>query len=347
MTIAKLSSGTVFRTLALAVAAVSLSCSKSDSATTDSGGGSTPTVAGPVIHKAADPNNLRLAFVTNNASEYWKICAGGVHKFEKETGLQVEFKIPSTGKTEEQNVILENLASQGYDGIAVSVVAPNDQVSNIDAAAKKTNIICCDSDSPKSDRIEYVGTENFTAGQELGRDIVKLLPNGGKIAVFVGTFSADNAAQRLAGIQSQIDGHNITIVAKKEDATDKAKARSNVEDMINAHEDLNLVVGLWSYNGPAIASAIKGSGKQGKVLAAVFDQEDGTLAGVKDGSLTCTVVQDPFGFGYEACKQLQEMSKEGPDFKVPADRKVLFPVKTIDASNIDQYNKDLAAQKAM
>ena len=244
-------------------------------------------------------------------------------------------------------MILENLVSQGYDGIAVSVCAPTDQVSNLNAAAKKTNVVCADSDSPKSDRLEYVGTENYTAGQELGKDIVKLLPSGGKIAVFVGTFSADNAAQRLAGISDAINGHNITIVAKKEDNTDKAKARSNVEDVMNANPDLNLVCGLWSYNGPAIASAIDASGKKGKVLAAVFDQEQGTLDGVKAGTLTCTVVQDPFGFGYEAVKQLRDMAVQGPAFKLPSDRKVLFPVKTVDSTNIDQYTKDLAAQKAM
>ena len=33
--------------------------------------------------------------------------------------------------------------------------------------------------------------------------MVKLLPHGGKIAVFVGTFSADNAAQRLKGIDAK------------------------------------------------------------------------------------------------------------------------------------------------
>ena len=51
------------------------------------------------------------------------------------------------------------------------------------------------------------------------------------MAVFVGTFSADNAAQRLKGIEDAIAGHNIEIVAKKEDNKDRAKARSNVEDV--------------------------------------------------------------------------------------------------------------------
>ncbi len=36
--------------------------------------------AGVKIVKASDPNALKLAFVTNNASEFWKIAAAGVHK---------------------------------------------------------------------------------------------------------------------------------------------------------------------------------------------------------------------------------------------------------------------------
>src|ERR1043166_9931789 len=70
---------------------------------------------------------LKLAFVTNNASDFWKIAAAGVHKYEKEAGVQVDVKMPPSGRTEEQNQILENLASQGYDAIAVSAIAPSDQ----------------------------------------------------------------------------------------------------------------------------------------------------------------------------------------------------------------------------
>src|SRR5690349_14420637 len=187
----------------------------------------------PKITKASDPSSLKLAFVTNNASEFWKIAAAGVHKYEKEANVQVDIKMPPNGKTEEQNGFLENLVSQGYNGIAVSVIAPNDQVEVINDTAKKTNVITFDSDAAKSNRILYIGTNNFEAGRALGKKIVERLPKGGKMAVFVGTLSADNAAQRLAGIEAAIKDHNIQIIAKKEDATDRAKARSNVEDVIN------------------------------------------------------------------------------------------------------------------
>jgi ABC-type sugar transport system substrate-binding protein len=161
----------------------------------------------------------------------------------------------------------------------------------LNKVAEKSKLITFDSDAPKSKRLLYIGTNNYEAGKVLGAHIVKLLPNGGKIAVFVGTLSADNAAQRLAGVEAALKGHNITIVDKREDNTDRAKARSNVEDIVNARSDLNLVVGLYSYNGPAIASALESLGKKGKVLAAVFDEEDGTLDGVASGVVSATVVQ--------------------------------------------------------
>jgi ribose transport system substrate-binding protein len=298
------------------------------------------------IFKADDPGSLKLAFVTNNASEFWKIAAAGVHKYEKQAGVQVDIKMPPNGKTEEQNTILENLSSQGYNGIAVSVVAPKDQVQSVNRVAKSTNVITFDSDCAKSKRLLYIGTNNFEAGKTLGAQIVKLLPNGGKMAVFVGTLSADNAAQRLGGIEEAIKGHHIEIVAKKEDATDRAKARSNVEDVINAYGDLNLVTGLWSYNGPAISAAIEASGKKGKVLAAVFDEEQGTLDGIKSGTIQCTCVQKPFQFGYLASKWLHDLAIQGDAIKLPPGGVIDTGVDIINATNVDQFSKDLAAMKA-
>ncbi len=290
---------------------------------------------------------VKLAFVTNNASEFWKIAAAGVHKYEQEAKVQVDVKMPPTGTTEEQNQILENLSSQGYDGIAVSVIAPNDQVPVLDKVAAKAKLVTFDSDAPKSTRLLYIGTNNYEAGKVLGGEIVKLLPNGGKMAVFVGTLSADNAIQRLKGIQDAIAGHNIEIVDKREDNTDRAKARSNVEDIINAHSDLNLVAGLWSYNGPAIAAAIEALGKKGKIAAAAFDEEDGTLNAIANGTVAVTVVQKPFQFGYLASKWMQDLATKGDVAKaaLPPNGLIDTGVEVISKANVDKFRQQLAEMK--
>jgi ribose transport system substrate-binding protein len=290
---------------------------------------------------------VKLAFVTNNASQFWKIAEAGLRKYEKEAKIQVDMKMPPNGTPEDQNQILQNLASQGYDAIAVSVVAPKDQLRVLNEVAEKTNLITFDSDADKSKRLLYIGTNNFEAGKALGERIAKILPDGGKIAVFVGTLAADNAAQRLAGIESAIKDHKIEIVDKREDNTDRAKARSNVEDIINAHKDLNLVVGLWNYNGPAIAAAIEGLGKQGKVKAAVFDEDDATLDAIKSGTIEATVVQKPFQFGYLSAKWMHELATKNADTKkaIPTPAVIDTGVTVIDKANVESFKAELTAMK--
>ena len=290
---------------------------------------------------------LKLAFVTNNTSEFWKIAANGVHKYEAESGVQVDIKMPPTGKTEEQNQILENLVSQGYDAIAVSVIAPKDQVPMLNRAAEKTRLITFDSDAPASKRLLYVGTINYEAGQRLGERIVQLLPKGGKMAVFVGFFSADNAAQRLKGITDAVAGKGIEIVEKREDQTDRARARSNVEDILNARPDLNLVCGLWSYNGPAIAAALEGTNKRGRVVAAVFDEETCTLEAIKAGTVSATVVQHPYEMGYRSARWMHRLatSFDKARAEIPPNGIENTGVEIIDKDNVAGFETRLAEWK--
>lgn len=309
-----------------------IGCNKTESSSTER------------VHKVAAGTPLKLAFVTNNASDFWKIAAAGVHKFEQEAGVKVDIKMPPTGTVSEQKQILENLLSQGYNGIAISVIAPADETAELDAAAKKTNLICHDSDAAGSKRLAYIGTNNYEAGKICGQQIVQLLPQGGKMAVFVGTFSADNAQQRLKGIEDTIKGHNIEIIARKEDNKDANKARSNVENVINAFPDVSLLCGLWSYNGPAIASAVDAAGKKGKIQVACFDEEDGTLDGIKSGVVACTVVQKPFEFGYQSSKLLRDLAYQG-ESALPSNPLIDTGVTVIKADNVDEFRTNLAKLK--
>jgi len=306
-----------------------------------------PAGASSAGAEATPPRVLKLAFVTNNASDFWRIAAAGINKYEREAKVQVDLKMPSTGTAAEQIQILENLSSQGYDAVAVSPIAPKDEVPVLNKVAATAKLVTFDSDSPTSNRLLYIGTNNYEAGKVLGAEIVKRLPKGGKMAVFVGSLAVDNAQQRLKGIEDVVGPAHIEIVDKREDNTDRAKARSNVEDILNAHHDLNLVAGLWSYNGPAIAAAIEALGKKGKVNAAVFDEEDGTLAGIGADLIDCTVVQKPFLFGYLSSKWMHELATkpEATLAAIPKSRAIDTGVEVIDKANVADFKQRLADMK--
>ena len=51
-----------------------------------------------------ESKNLRLAFVTNNASDFWTIARKGTEKADGELNdVTVEFRIPSDGTAAEQS----------------------------------------------------------------------------------------------------------------------------------------------------------------------------------------------------------------------------------------------------
>jgi ribose transport system substrate-binding protein len=290
---------------------------------------------------ASGGGQLRLAFVTNNASDYWTIARKGVEKADAELNdVSVEFRMPGEGTAAEQKRIIDDLISTGINGIAISPVDPDNQVQLINDTAKKALVITQDSDAPNSDRTLYIGTDNVAAGRQAGELIKEALPNGGKIMVFVGKSDARNAVERFQGMKEALQGTKIEIIDLRTDDTDRARAKSNAADTLVKYPDVSALVGLWSYNGPAILNAVKDANKVGQVKIICFDEEDETLAGVKEGSIFATVVQQPFEFGYQSVKLMTQILK-GDKSIIPASKQINVPTLVIKKDSVDEFTNKI------
>lgn len=123
---------------------------------------------------------LKLAFVTNNSSEFWALAKGGVRKAEKDFDVQVDFQVPGQGTPAQQQQIVETLiGTDGMAGIAISVLDAKGAISIINTAAEKMPVVTQDSDAPDSKRKAYIGTDNVEAGRVAGREIIKALEASG------------------------------------------------------------------------------------------------------------------------------------------------------------------------
>src|SRR5947209_3726285 len=67
----------------------------------------------PKFHVVKEGTPLKLAFVTNNSSDYWMIAKAGLDKAERDFGTKVDFVTPQDLDVAQQNVKLEDIASQG------------------------------------------------------------------------------------------------------------------------------------------------------------------------------------------------------------------------------------------
>jgi ribose transport system substrate-binding protein len=279
----------------------------------------------------------KVAFVTNNASDFWAIARKGTEKAAAEIPqVQVEFRINSDGTAAEQQRVVDDLLAKGIDGIAISPVDPANQTQMLNRAAAQALVITQDSDATSSNRACYVGTDNVAAGRQAGELIKEALPQGGQIMVFVGTMDAANAQQRFQGIKEALQGSNINILDVRTDNTDRVRAKSNAADTLVKYPEIAALVGLWSYNGPAILGAVRDAGKIGKVKIICFDEEDETLQGVKDGAIYATVVQQPFEFGY---RSIELMSKVlgGDRSLIPPGKQIFVPTLAIKKEEVDGF----------
>jgi ribose transport system substrate-binding protein len=283
---------------------------------------------------------VKVAFVTNNPSDFWKIAEAGVRKAEVDFNAQCEFQMPPNGTADDQQRIIEALMAKGISGLAISPNDAQNQIGILDRAAEQMHVICHDSDAPGSKRLAYIGTRNYKAGVAAGREIKSLLPDGGQIMIFVGRMDAQNAIERAGGIRDELSGSNIEILDVRTDLTDRARAKQNVEDTISRHPNIGCLVGLWSYNGPAILEAVKDAGLVDRVPIVCFDEEDATLQGVVDGHIQATVVQQPYQFGYQSVRVLAALAR-GEDPGIPADKIVEIPVRVINRDNVADFWAEL------
>ena len=204
--------------------------------------------------------------------------------------------------------------------------------------------------------------DNYQAGRMLGELIRESLPNGGKLAIFVGRLEQDNARKRRQGVIDAVLGRSFdssrydppgellsyqqfSIVVTLTDQFDRVKAKANCEDAVLRHPDLAGVVGLFGYNAPVCLEALKQNNKLGTIKVFSFDEADETLQGIKDGVIVGTIVQNPYEYGFQSVRLLKELVA-GNLSAIPDSRFIDIPARRIDRSNVEQFWKELREKLA-
>jgi ribose transport system substrate-binding protein len=194
--------------------------------------------------------------------------------------------------------------------------------------------------------------------------IKQALPDGGKVVIFVGDNERLNAVDRRLGlinalrgaaeeanaveppIDQPIEADGYTILATYLDGSDPKKARENAAQALKDHPDLQCMVGLYGYNGPECLAALDAAEKKGDVKVIAFDEHDATLAGIEDGTVVGTVVQDPYLYGYESVRLLCNLARGNTaSIPLPGAGNWALQCTKVTKDNLDEYRKKLAERR--
>ncbi len=287
-----------------------LGCSDSNDST---GSGSASTGVGPGTETTtAASGTKRIILLNNTDSPFWDSARAGIDKAVEDLRLKdagYSAAMDTNNGTDEGQI--EKLRQYGtQDDIAAVIISPtsasNPAVVDELKKLKDKGVIIGTFDSDFEEKFQsvrefYVGTDNIQGGKVLGTAAMNLQPDGGEYVQFVGLDSQMNAYQRMDGFTSAV-GEKYAQKGRRVDDTDRSRARDNVRDSIDQNPNLNILVGIWSYNAPAIVDVVKEKNVRDKFTIVTFDAEQLAIQQMGEGMIDAMVVQNPFGMGYDSVK---------------------------------------------
>lgn len=293
--------GTAVAVLAICLALSATGCSKKDSTSSD-------TAAG----KSA--KDVKVALVPGGPHPYFQPWKEAGKTAVADFGLGGSTFNETAGWDQtKQNDVLKSLAAQGYNAFGIFGVSPDNINSTFKDLERQGFQVASLASCPAGDTNDAafcLSTDVETAAYKAAKAAIDAMGGTGNLVHLTGNKVDSNTQRRIAGVQKAVDetGGKVKLLQTVTDIdVDLQTAQRSVADLLAAHgHDINGIVNT-AYN-PAVASAaaVKKSGLPIKVIA--IDDDPTILAGIKDGSVAATVVQNPTGQGYVGSYALMKLS---------------------------------------
>lgn len=284
---------------------------------------------------ASAQDKLRLALVPKAMNNpFFDLARDGCHKAQEEdASIECVYIGPSEHTEMEQIQIVQDLISQGVDGIAVAPSNAPAMAKALKAAADAgIPVMTWDSDlldADKSIRATYVGTKNYDIGVDLAKIAMQNHPDGGTVCLQTGGAAAANHNERLLGIRETLSGEKMgdppgnplsgqngwTEISGCPLITDDDgnKAVQGLTDILAANPDLTAFISTGAFTqwyDNAYRQAVepyKAELDSGEMSILVADTLPMQMDQLKDGLSKGQVGQRPFEMGYKAMFILKDL----------------------------------------
>lgn len=268
--------------------------------TQPSGSGTTDTGTSTNDKFKGDPNKEYYMVTFLSGYPFWKDCYAGFEEAGKLYGVKTVY-----GGTTEYDVnaaitALDQIIAKKPAGIAVSCMdAKAYQPSINKAIAAGIPVVTFDADSPDSDRLAFIGTQNYQAGAVAARYIGNQLGGKGTVAAAT-TLAQSNIKERTEGFQETLEKEfpNIKISQIVDTGTDQVTAATAVSNLLKKNSDIDYIFCAFQAAMVGAQKAIQESNMTGKLKIVGFDTDKTTLDAIQNGEVEASISQGPWCEGF-------------------------------------------------
>jgi ribose transport system substrate-binding protein len=287
---------------------------------------------------AAEP--LKIAVIPKSKDNvYWQAVRAGAVKAAadlKGEGTEVTILWDGTDRedqTDAQKALVAGFVTQKVNGIVLAPLNPQALVSSVEQAdAAKIPVIVIDSPLASPVPKATVATNNYKAGALAARRLAEAVGAKGNVALFRYMKGHSSTLPRESGFLDGLKKYpGIHVVSSDIYAgATVAEQSAHAKELLEKAGDLQGVFGSNLYATLGMLSALRDSGKAGKIAFVGFDASDPIIDAVRKGDMAGVAVQQPFMMGYLGVKTVVQAIQGKP-----VDHEVDTDVKMVTKENLD------------
>jgi ribose transport system substrate-binding protein len=236
---------------------------------------------------------------------------------------------------------IEDLISKEVDAIIINPMDSNAVIPVMKKAKNKgIPVILVDTPVGQGNEdlyVTYIGTDNFNAGVLAGQKMVEVLNDQGKVLIVRGANGNMAGDQRVDGFKKGLEGSGVEVAAEQVGDWSNDVAMQAMENMLQAHKDVDGVFSASDVMLDGILQALKDNEKTGVQVMSV----DGSKKGVdfiQQGEITGTMAQFPAMMGEKAADYLIQIL-DGTLDPSSLEKNIDSGTKVFDSSNLDEALK--------
>ncbi|MFW5995869.1 MAG: substrate-binding domain-containing protein [Halanaerobiaceae bacterium] len=207
-----------------------------------------------------------------------------------------------------QKKIVDKLETRGIDYLILSPADNQAFVPVINGLDEKgINTICIDSDSPSSERLCYIGTDNYAAGVNMGEVIVdRLGEKEGKVILSMVNRTQSNIKERIQGIKDVLKNfQQIEILAVESGYTDNSQRLKNMVEIINNNPDFDIMAGIEATFASLVKELKNRINLEDKIFIG-FDKMKVNIELLREGVIDAIVAQRQELFAKKAVRKFYD-----------------------------------------
>ena len=246
--------------------------------------------------------------------------------------------LDAQNRVDKQTADVEAAIAKGYDGILISPMTAEAMAPAVQQAVDAgIPVVTIDRTVFGVDTLAHVGADNVLGGEQQGKALLELFPDGATIFELTGTPGSSPAIDRSTGLHNIIDDHpEIEVACQQTAEFNRDDGLTVTENCLGATPNPAAIIGANDEMAFGASEAAKGLGIADQVVIIGYDALPEALIAVRDGDLWGTVDQFP---GEQSRVGLRTLSDFIWNGNMPAEHDIFIEPKMINQENLDEAER--------